>query len=510
MSFNPLKNAPAADSASEPELRDIAVAPPHSTEVEKAVISALLTSPDALRVALSLLKTSEAFYQPLHRHIFEAATYLHNAGMAVDYLSVSERMRETHRLPATGGANAVAALSGGGLTLDVETHALKLLEYYTLRQVLSAAQQMIRDVQDRSQAPLEILAKSQQAISTCVDALSIKKSQTLSTLYPVAFEHIRKAMDTKSGITGVEAGLIEMDTVTGGWQPGNLIILAARPGAGKTTLALNMARHAAVRFEKPGAFFSLEMGEIELTLKLISAETLCTTNELTKGKLPEGKTLEGLMHEAALLKTTRLLVDDSSSLTLGQFRAKAARLKAEQDIQWIIIDYLQLMSNPATGTKGGNREQEIASISRGLKQTAKELQIPIIALAQLSRASETRADKRPMLSDLRESGAIEQDADVVVFPFRPEYYGITEDEHGNSTLGTAEIIFAKHRNGPTDTVHVLCDMATSRFYSPEPDWSSFAEVVGPDNKRLPASTFEQEPPRRGPLGAAVDEEAPPF
>lgn len=504
MSFNPLKEtagpAPAAELS--------AVAPPHSTEVERAVISALLTSPDALRVALAMLKTSEAFYQPLHRHVFEAATYLHNAGMAVDYLSVSERMRETHRLPATGGANAVAALAGGSLTLDVETHSLKLLEYYTLRQVLSAAQQMVRDVQDRSQAPLEILAKSQQAISTCVDALSIKKSQTLHSLYPIAFEHIKKAMETKSGITGVEAGLLEMDTVTGGWQPGNLIIIAARPGAGKTTLALNMARNASVRFEKPGAFFSLEMGEIELTLKLISAETLCTTNELTKGKLPEGKTLDGLMQEAHQLKTTRLLVDDSSTLTLGQFRAKAARLKAENDIQWIIIDYLQLMSNP--GAKGGNREQEIASISRGLKQTAKELQIPVIALAQLSRASESRADKRPMLSDLRESGAIEQDADVVLFPFRPEYYGITEDELGNSTVGTAELIFAKHRNGPTATVNVLCDMATSRFYSPEPDWSSFADVV-PDNKLLPASTFDQEPPApRGSLGSQRDDTPPPF
>ncbi|GAC1372624.1 MAG: replicative DNA helicase [Hymenobacter sp.] len=458
--------------------------------MEKAVLCAILTHADGLRQVLTLLKSTEAFYQPAHQLVFAAVRELHRNGGAVDYLSVIEQLRSMGRLEAAGGAEAVQRLASGAAPVSVETHCHKLLEYFTLRQVLAAAQQMMRDVQDRTQAPLAVLAKATRSLSACTDTLSTKQSSTSKALYDPAFTLIEKAMQS-NGLTGVPSGLIEIDKLTGGWQKSDLIILAARPGMGKTTLALNIARNAVVDFQIAVAFFSLEMGELQLELKLIAAETQCTSSELLRGRLPFGKTLPVLREESRHLVSDHLHIDDSSSLTISQFRAKAARLVAMFNIGLIVVDYLQLMSGESGG-KGGNREQEISTISRGMKQCAKELNVPIIALSQLSRAVEARADKRPGLSDLRESGAIEQDADMVIFPFRPEYYDIEQDAEGNSTKGTAEIIIAKHRNGPVDTVHVRCDMATSRFFSPEPDWAEFGDPL-PKATNLPASNFDNEP-----------------
>ncbi|WP_167856346.1 replicative DNA helicase [Hymenobacter metallicola] len=472
-----------------------AIVPPHATDVERVVLNTILTQPDGLRVALTLLKAPEVFYQPIHRFAYEAAVELHGAGLAVDYLSVTEQLRTMGRLSAAGGPNAIATLARVNSNHDTETHCLKLLEYYTLRQVLAAAQQMIRDVQDSTQKPLEIVAKAQQGLSACVDAMTTRKAQSLNELYDPAFQAIQDAM-TRKGLVGVPSGIEEIDKVTGGWQGGKFIIIAARPGMGKTSLGLQMARNAVVDFRKPGAFFSLEMSEQELAIKLIALETLCTASELTKGQLPDGVTLDDLRAKSKKLRTDGLLFDDNSSLTISQLRAKASRMKAEQGIEWIMIDYVQLMKGE--GGKAGNREQELAAISRGCKQLAKELNIPVIAFAQLSRIVENRPDKKALLSDLRESGALEQDADMVIFPWRAEAYKITEDEMGNPTAGTAEIHIAKHRGGPTANPTIMCDIQYGRFYTPEPDWNSFHQVPPEPENKFPASTFEDDAPRSFP------------
>ncbi|GAA4392085.1 replicative DNA helicase [Hymenobacter koreensis] len=466
-------------------------APPNAPKVEQAVLTALCESPDALRTALSIFRTSAVFYQPLHMAMFEAAFELNRTGQAVDVVSITEQMRSAGSLSLVGGEEAVVkSATATGKPASIETHCRKLLEYYTLRQVQAVAQQIIRDVMDRTQSPLELLAKAQTTLGACTDTLTTKDAKGADELFDPAFERIKLAMEAK-GLVGVPSGILSLDRLTGGWRGGNLIIIAARPGMGKTSLALNFARNAAVDFDEPGIFFTLEMSDEELEIKMIATETGCTSSQLGKGHLPDGRTLDQLRTDSRKLRTSKLLFDDTASLTVAQLRAKVARRVAEGRCKWVIVDYLQLMTG--TSGKGGNREQEISAISRGLKLCAKENNIPVIALSQLSRAVEARADKRPQLSDLRESGAIEQDADVVLFPFRAEYYGITEDDMGNPTAGRAELIVAKHRNGPVDTVTVNCDIATGKFFDDQPDWSQFADVSEKKATDLPPSTFEDSP-----------------
>jgi replicative DNA helicase len=267
----------------------------------------------------------------------------------------------------------------------------------------------------------------------------------------IAEMEIRKHQ--KDGLTGVPSGFTALDRVTSGWQKSDLVIIAARPAMGKTAFVLSVLRNAAVDHNRPVAIFSLEMSSIQLVNRLIAGEAELDSEKIKKGQLADHEWAQ-LVHKTAKLSKAPLFVDDTPALSILELRAKCRKLKAQHDIQLIVIDYLQLMSGDSKGGNfGGNREQEIASISRALKKIAKELSVPVIALSQLSRAVETRGgDKRPQLSDLRESGAIEQDADMVMFLYRPEYYGITEDEDHNSTQGVGEVIIAKHRNGSLDTV----------------------------------------------------------
>jgi len=292
-----------------------------------------------------------------------------------------------------------------------------------------------------------------------------KETVPIKPVLNEAIMQIEKAKNQKEGLSGVPSGFTALDRITSGWQKTDLIIIAARPSMGKTAFVLSMARNMAVNHNKSVAVFSLEMSSIQLVTRLIASETELGSQKLKTGKLEDWE-WEHLNRKISSLDKAPIFIDDTPALSIFEFRAKCRRLKMQHDIQVVVVDYLQLMT-AGTDTRG-SREQEVSSISRSLKAIAKELDVPIIALSQLNRSVESREGKRPQLSDLRESGAIEQDADIVIFIHRPEYYGITEDGSGNSLLGVAEILIAKHRNGPTGDIHLSFKKELAKFSDMDP------------------------------------------
>jgi replicative DNA helicase len=481
--------------------------PPHADDLEEAVLGAMLSESDALQQALGLLgHREEVFYQPAHRVIFRAVLRLFNAGRAVDIVSMAAQLKADGTLNKAGGPTALVGLtmkvSGGA---HMHTHCLQLLEFFSKRLIGEVGRLLVAKAYDEMQDSFALITEAQQLLNRGHETLQLKRPQAVGEIYDSVVDGIVQATLQPGGLTGVPAGLTLLDKLTGGWQPSDLIIIAARPGMGKTSLALANAVHASLA-GYPGAFFSLEMSTRQLVRKMIGTEAGYTTAQLQKGKLGGGaEEAEYIRTKAARLKTIGLYIDDTPSLSIGEFRAKATRLKSEFGIRFIVVDYLQLMTGDAgnNGKPGGNREQEIASISRTLKKVAKELDIPVIALSQLSRSVETRGgDKRPMLSDLRESGAIEQDADIIIFPFRPEYYKVMEDEMGNPTADTTELIVAKNRNGGLATGNealvVSSKMAFGR-YSDFNDMPALPDEPAPsdekartDPHRFPASKFEDD------------------
>lgn len=461
--------------------------PPSDAKIEEAVLGAMLLEADGLRIGLARVPAAEAFYNPANQHIYRACQQLFNSGAAVDIATVTIELRRMGVLDRVGGPQYVAQLTYRiQSAAHLETHCLRLLELYCRRESLKAARKLLDNAADLTQDPLALIAGLSQTSSSLSDMLALKRPERMSELYRPAIDRIIQATQHR-GLTGVPCGIRAVDKYTGGWQPGNLVILAGRPAMGKTTLALAFARNAAIGFGKRVAFFSLEMSKEELATKLIATEAEYSTNQLTQGNLSGGaEEAEYIGQKAKALQVDSLVIDDTPAITLAQLRAKCAKLKAEQGLDMVVIDYLQLMTGDSKRS-GGNRENEIGTISRGLKALAKELRIPIIALAQLSRDVEKRGgDKRPMLSDLRESGAIEQDADMVIFPYRPEYYGITEDELGNSLLGMAEIIIAKHRNGGLGSPLIGAKMEHGRFY----DLEEPPAAPPPPPTNLPPSDFD--------------------
>jgi len=450
-----------------------ALVPPHATDLEEAVLGAMLQEAAGLTTGLSMLRgREEVFYQPKHRVIFRAIVDLHNAGLAVDLRSVTHKLLQMGTVEQAGGTAAVAELTFKiQSSANLFTHCLLLLEYYTKREVASVARLLLAKAYEETQDTFALLSSAQTSLNSLHDTLQLKRPRSVGELYHGVVDEIVHATQQSGGLTGVPSGLTLLDKLTGGWQKSDLIIIAARPGMGKTSLMLANGRFAAGA-GYPGAIFSLEMSSPQLVRKMIATEAGYTTSQLQRGKLSGGREeAEHIRQKAAALAEVGLYIDDTPGLSIGELRAKATKLKAEHGITWLAVDYLQLMrgDNP----KGGNREQEISSISRGLKMLAKELDIPVIALAQLSRSVETRGgDKRPMPSDLRESGAIEQDADMILFPFRPEYYGIDEDAFGGPTKDTTELIVAKHRNGSTatgeDALVVSSKMAFGRYADIDP------------------------------------------
>ena len=445
--------------------------PPQAVELEEAVLGALMLEKDSI-IAVQEFVTPDAFYTEEHRLIYKAIEELSTELKPVDLFTVTERLKVKKELKKVGGAAYLAQLTQKvGSAANVEFHAKIIAQKYVQRELIRSATEIQRRSYDES---TDVTALIGYAEGEILAEGHVKRSvQSSKDILARALAQIEEASKNTSAFNGVPSGFTAIDRVTLGWQLSDLIIVAARPSMGKTAFVLTMARNMAVDHEAGVAFFSLEMSSVQLMMRLIVAETGLNGNDVKSGRL----TPEQWRHLESATKplgSAPLFIDDTPALSVFEFRSKARRLKIHNDIKIIIIDYLQLMTGNQDSK--GNREQEVAFISRTLKAIAKELNVPVIALSQLSRATEMRGgSKRPQLSDLRESGAIEQDADIVAFIHRPEYYGINQDENGMPTAGMAEIIIAKHRNG------AVCDV-NLRFLK---DQARFADM---DDTLLPPAS----------------------
>ena len=454
--------------------------PPQAVDLEEAVLGALMLEKDALTAVIDILKP-EIFYKDSHQYIFAAIQRLFSKSEPIDILTVTHELKSSGELEIVGGPYFITQLTNRvASAANVEYHARIILQKFIQRELIRISSDIIRDAFEDTTDVFDLLDKAESSLFEVSESNIRRNYMDMRSLVGEAVREIQVAREHEEGLRGVPSGFTELDRVTSGWQKSDLIVLASRPGMGKTALALTMARNIAVDFKKPVAFFSLEMSALQLVTRLISSETQLSAEKLRKGHL-ENYEWEQLNAKIGKLIDSPLYIDDTPALSIFELRAKCRRLKAQHNIELVILDYLQLMSSPSEGK--GNREQEISHISRSLKALSKELNIAIISLSQLSRAVETRGGtKKPILSDLRESGAIEQDADLVLFIYRPEYYKITEDEDGNSTIGLAELSIAKHRNGALKDI-------TLRFIS------KFAKFVDYDTGEYDTGL---------PMGAEID------
>ena len=448
--------------------------PPQSVELEQAVLGALMLERDAIIDVQEYVK-AETFYLEEHRIIFKAIQSLSVEMKAIDLYTVTERLKSQKELQKVGGAAYLAELTQKvASAAHIEFHAKIIAQKYVQRELIRSATEIERRSYDDEVDVTELIGFAEQEIFRVSEGNVKRSVQVASDILRKALAQIEEASKTAGEYNGVRSGFTDIDAVTLGWQPSDLIIIAARPSMGKTAFVLTMARNMCVELKTPVAFFSLEMSSVQLMNRLIVAETQLSSKDLRTGNLTPAQWTH-LEKQTVELGRSPLFIDDTPALSVYEFRSKARRLKTQHDIQLIIIDYLQLMTASTPETRG-NREQEVSLISRTLKAIAKELNVPIIALSQLSRNVENRGgSKRPQLSDLRESGAIEQDADVVAFIHRPEYYGLTTDENNMPTAGMAEIIIAKHRNGEVTDVPLRFIKEQAKFA--DADSSVTASVV---------------------------------
>ena len=429
--------------------------PPQVLDLEEAVLGAMMIDKKGVDEVLDILQP-DAFYKEAHKYIFEAIVQLFTDTQPIDLLTVSAQLRKNAKLDLAGGDFYLIQLTQKiSSSAHIEFHSRIILQKFIQRSLIRISSDIIEESYDETTDVFDLLDKAESKLYEVTQGNIKRSSETAQSLVLQAKKRIEEIANQK-GLSGVETGFTKLDAITSGWQPSDLIIIAARPGMGKTAFVLSMARNIAIDFGHPVALFSLEMSSVQLITRLISSETGLSSEKLRTGKL-EKHEWEQLSVKVKNLEKAPLFIDDSPSLSIFDLRAKARRLASQHGIKIIIVDYLQLMTAGGNGKGGGNREQEISTISRNLKALAKELGIPVIALSQLSRAVETRgSSKRPLLSDLRESGALEQDADIVSFIYRPEYYKIDEwdDEEQSPSAGQAEFIIAKHRNGSLENVRL--------------------------------------------------------
>ncbi len=428
--------------------------PPQAIDLEEVVLGAMMIDKKGVDEVIDILNP-DVFYKEAHQHIFEAIHTLFVNSEPVDLLTVSSQLKRSQTLEKAGGEFYLIQLTQKvSSSAHIEFHARIILQKYIQRSLIKISNEIIEESYDETTDVFDLLDTAESKLYDITQGNIKRSSETAQDLVIQAKKKIEEIAN-QEGLSGVPSGFDLVDKLTSGWQPSDLIIIAARPGMGKTALTLSMARNMAVQHNIPVAFFSCEMSSVQLITRLISSETGLSSEKLRTGNL-EKHEWEQLNVKVKGLEKAPLFIDDTPSLSIFDLRAKARRLASQHGIKMIMIDYLQLMT--AGGNKnGGNREQEISTISRNLKALAKELNVPVIALSQLSRAVETRGgSKRPLLSDLRESGAIEQDADIVSFIYRPEYYKIEEwdDEENSPTDGQAEFIVAKHRNGGLDEIRL--------------------------------------------------------
>ncbi|MBX7205832.1 MAG: replicative DNA helicase [Bacteroidia bacterium] len=473
--------------------------PPQALELEEAVLGALMIEKNALSVVLDILK-ADYFYKDSHQLIFKAILGLFDKSEPVDILTVTNQLRLDGTLEICGGPYYITQLTNRvASAANIEFHARIIQQKFIQRELIRISGEVQRDAFEETTDVFDLLDQTENKLYQLTEGNISNSSEKVDSILKEAIKQIESLKGHEDGLTGIPSGFTALDRLTSGWQKSDLIILAARPGMGKTAFVLGMARNAAVIGNNPVALFSLEMSSIQLVNRLIASETNLEAEKLKKGQLREDEWVQ-LNKMVGKLSEAPIFIDDTPALSIFELRAKCRKLKSQHNIQLVIIDYLQLMRGDESRS-GGNREQEISYISRSLKALAKELNIPVIALSQLSRAVETRGgDKRPMLSDLRESGSIEQDADMVSFIYRPEYYGFNDDQEGNSLVGIAEIIVAKHRNGATDTVKLKFVNKFARFenldmfsYSDDADYEPSNMITLPSR-----------------MNNMNDEEAPPF
>jgi len=459
--------------------------PPQAIDLEEAVLGALMLEREAVNDVIDILKP-DSFYKEEHQKIYESIQDLFHESQPIDILTVTEKLKSTGSLEFVGGPFYISQLTSKvASAAHIEFHARIISQKYILRELIKISSETIRDSYDDTSDVFDLLDKTEKGLYNITEGNIRKDFSKMEDLMHEAIQKIEELSKQEGGISGVPSGFKNLDKVTAGFQPSDMVVIAARPGMGKTSFVLSLARNSAVDFEKPVAIFSLEMSSLQLVNRLISAETELSAEKLKRGDLQSFE-WEQLNTKINKLSNAKLFIDDTPGLSVFELRAKCRRLKSQHDIQMVIIDYLQLMT---AGNEGkGNREQEISTISRSIKGIAKELNVPILALSQLSRAVETRGgDKKPMLSDLRESGAIEQDADMVMFIYRPEYYNIMEDENGNSTESKAQIIIAKHRNGALDEVDLKFIKHFAKFDNFDEDLDDYG-----GNSLQPNSAFDEE------------------
>ena len=487
---------------------DIGKVPPQAVELEEAVLGAIMIEKDALITSLEILKP-ESFYKDANRKIFEAILMLNKEKKAIDILTVKEQLKQNGTLDEVGGPLYISMLTGKiGSAAHVEFHSRIIAQKYIQRELIRISAEIQRRAFDESEDVDDLLDYSENELFNVAQGTIKKEAVPIDLIIKEAIEQIKTISKQEHGLAGIPSGFTKLDHLTSGWQKSDLIIIAARPSMGKTAFILTMARNIAVDYNRPVAIFSLEMSALQLVNRLIGSETELSSDKIKNGTL-DFHEWQQLDSKIPKLLEAPIFIDDSPAISVFELRAKCRRLVAQHKVQMVIVDYLQLMSGGGDN-KYFSREQEVSTISRSLKALAKELNVPVIALSQLNRSVETRtSDKRPHLSDLRESGAIEQDADMVIFIHRPEKYGLTQDSYGNSTIGLAEIIIAKHRNGPVGEVNLKFEDRFAKFTEMDSEIGEFGDdsfniktfkskmnddVDSPDNNFRQNKRFDNESP----------------
>lgn len=429
---------------------------PQALDLEEAVLGALMLEKNAITIVADILKP-ESFYKESHVMIFRAIQNLFSTAQPIDILTVTSELRKKGELETVGGAYYITSLTNRvASAANIEYHSRIIAEKFIQRELIRISTEIQRDAFEDSTDAFELLDSAEKKLFEVSQGNIKKDYKQMNSVIKDTIREIEELKGKEGGLTGITSGFTKLDRITSGFQKSDLIIIAARPAMGKTALVLSMVRNASLSSEKPKAIgvFSLEMSSKQLVTRMISGEAEITGEKLKKGTLAEHEWHQ-LNTKIARLNEAPIFIDDTPALSVFELRSKCRRLKEQHNVEMIVIDYLQLMRGDDANNKNGNREQEVSYISRSLKGLAKELDVPVIALAQLSRASEKRGTTAiPMLSDLRESGSIEQDADMVMFIYRPEYYGISQYEDGSPTNGIAELHIAKHRNGEVGQVRV--------------------------------------------------------
>ena len=441
--FEPQRNRPAVR------------VPPHNIEAEESLLGAMLLSKEAIAAAVETVNAAD-FYKPAHAHLFEAIVTLYGAGEPVDPVTVAEALQRAGVLDGVGGKNAVLRIqTGTPAASNAAFYARIVADHALLRRLVAVGSEIAELGYTLPEDVTEVLDRAESLVFDVANRRQTTSLRGIHATLQDSLAHLEALFEHDGQTTGVPSGYRDLDEVLLGWQPSNLIVVAARPGQGKTAFALGAATHAAVREQRPVIFFSMEMGYLELTQRILASEAGINSRLLRTGRIPESDWTK-ISSTVGRLAEAPLFIDDNPHLTVMDMRAKCRRLKSQHgDLGLVVVDYLQLMSTPR---KAENRQVEVSELSRGLKVLARDLDVPVIALSQLNRSLEYRQDKRPMLADLRESGALEQDADVVAFIYRDDAY-----HPDTSDKGMAEIIVAKHRNGPTAKIRLAFLEHLTRF-----------------------------------------------